>query len=154
MFDFCCFWVFTNFFINAVVEKHSECRILQLPAPIEKLVIFIAHRVSHRYIHRRKFHIFLMILLKMILFVYFLLKNLKMTQSLRLILWHASRFSGETSTSVRNFTHCFLRLRVLNILSYWVYFNHLLRRCCEKSREFLCSVSICFARGLLHFFQT
>ena len=60
------------------------------------------HSASSLFIHSRKFHMFLMILLKMILFVYFLLKNLKMTQPLRLILWHASRFSGEISTSVRN----------------------------------------------------
>lgn len=60
------------------------------------------HSASSLYIHSRKFQMFLIILLKMILFVYFLLKILKMTQPLRLILWHASRFSGEISTSVRN----------------------------------------------------
>ena len=99
---------------------------------------------------------FKLFFLKITSFLFFLLENLTITRSLRLILWHASRSPAETGVPVRDKAWHIDSSSCMSWISSGTGFISIisLLRYCEESKAFLCNVSICLERSFVQFFET
>ena len=99
---------------------------------------------------------FKLFFLKITSVLYFLLESLSITRSLRLILWHASRSPAEKGVPVRDKALHIDSSSYISWISSGTRFISIISflRYCEKSKAFLCNVSICLERSFMQFFET
>ena len=99
---------------------------------------------------------FKLFVLKIMLFLFFLLENLTIIQSFCLILWQVSRSPSETRAPVRDkawhidssscVSWIFSSTGFISIISLGGY--------CGETKVFLCNFSVCLERGFVQFFDT